>query len=191
MSYPNYPSSAMQPNSSNRSRLRSTSTSGLPLNLDLRNQQYRALSNAASNHSMQTPSGSGGSRSAGGSGSSRQLGSSSSYSAAGYPSAPLTAPIDYHLPTRTSSSGFRSSTGGDYSMPQMSAPIAPSSDFSQAFSSMSGSSRRDTFGSAAGDRNDEYDQSSSSLSGLKRKRSFTGPGSSAATTGQGSYGSTT
>jgi hypothetical protein len=83
-------------------------------------------------------------------------------------------------------------------MPQMSAPIAPPNDFSQAFqASMSSSSSRtpmrDSFGGGSmglgpgqnsGDRNDDY----SDPLGMKRKRSFTGPPSSTAA-GAGAYGS--
>lgn len=188
MNYPSYPSSTMQPNSQNRSRLRATSTSGVPLNLDLRNQ----FRNISTGHNIQSSTHSSGPRT--GPANSQIGGVSSSYSAAGYPSAPLTAPIDY-LP-RTP--GFRSSGATDYSMPQMSAPIAPSNDFAQAFQNMSGSSSRtpmrDSFGGGggpmgSGERSEEYGQDSSSL-GMKRKRSFTGP-SSATTTGQSTYGNTT
>jgi hypothetical protein len=88
-------------------------------------------------------------------------------------------------------------------MPQMSAPIAPSNDFSQAFqASMSGSSARtpmrDTFGGGGGPSQsagehhrggggggDDYTHDPL---GMKRKRSFTGPPSSAAATGTGAYG---
>lgn len=70
-------------------------------------------------------------------------------------------------------------------MPQMSAPIAPPTDFSQAFqASMSNNSSRtpmrDTFGGgplsmgqnqSSGERNDDYPQDPM---GLKRKRSYPG-----------------
>ena len=172
-------------NSQNRSRLRAASAS-LPLGLDLRNQ-FRSV---GTSHSMQSTALSPGPRTS----SSSQIGGvSSSYSS--YPSAPLTAPMDF-LP-RTP--GFRS-TGADYSMPQMSAPIAPPNDFTQAFNSMSGSSSRtpmrDSFaggslsmgqGQTSGDRSDDYSQD---RLGIKRKRSFTGP-SSSTSTGQSSYGNTT
>jgi hypothetical protein len=185
MNYPNFQSSSMQQNSQNRSRLRAASAS-LPLGLDLRNQ-FRSVSTS---HNMQSNAHSPGSRTS----SNSQIGGvSSSYSS--YPSAPLTAPMDF-LP-RTP--GFRSS-GADYSMPQMSAPIAPSNDFAQAFQNMSSSSSRtpmrDTFGGGplstgqsqtSGERSDDY---SSDPLGMKRKRSFTGP-SSASSTGQSTYGNTT
>ncbi|OIW29912.1 hypothetical protein CONLIGDRAFT_351518 [Coniochaeta ligniaria NRRL 30616] len=184
INYPNFQSSSMQ-NSQNRSRLRAASAS-LPLGLDLRNQ-FRSV---GTGHNMQSTAHSPGPRTS----SNAQIGGvSSSYSS--YPSAPLTAPMDF-LP-RTP--GFRSS-GADYSMPQMSAPIAPSNDFAQAFQSMSGSSSRtpmrDTFGGGplslgqsqtSGERNDDYSQD---RMGIKRKRSFTGP-SSATSTGQSTYGNTT
>ncbi|KAJ4306489.1 hypothetical protein N0V88_001292 [Collariella sp. IMI 366227] len=111
-----------------------------------------------------------------------------------FPSAPLTAPVDFSLP-RTSS--YRAATT-DYAMPHLSAPIAPPNDFSQAFqASMSSSSSRtpmrDTFGGGggplsqhAGERNDGY---ADDPLGMRRKRSFTGP-AAATTTGAGAYGST-
>jgi len=175
----------MQQNSQNRSRLRAASAS-LPLGLDLRNQ-FRS---AGTGHSMQSTAHSAGPRN---SSTSQIGGSSSSYSS--YPSAPLTAPMDFLSRTP----GFRSS-GADYSMPQMSAPIAPSNDFAQAFQNMSGSSARtpmrDTFGGGplsmghnqnSGERSDDYSQDRMCI---KRKRSFTGP-SSATSTGQSTYGNTT
>jgi hypothetical protein len=184
MNYPNFQSSSMQ-NSQNRSRLRAASAS-LPLGLDLRNQ-FRSVGTGSS---MQSSAISPGSRT---SSNPQIVAASSSYSS--YPSAPLTAPMDF-LP-RTP--GFRSS-GADYSMPQMSAPIAPPNDFSQAFHNMSGSNSRtpmrDTFnggslsmgqGQSSGDRSDDYSQD---RMGIKRKRSFTGP-SSATSTGQSSYGNAT
>lgn len=185
MNYPSFQSSSMQQNSQNRSRLRAASAT-LPLGLDLRNQ-FRSVS---TNHSMQSTAHPSGPRTP----SAGQIGgASSSYSS--YPTAPLTAPMDF-LP-RTP--GFRSS-GTDYSMPQMSAPIAPSNDFAQAFQSMSGSSTRtpmrDTFGGGplstgqsqtTGDRGDDYSQDPL---GMKRKRSFTGP-SSTTPAGQTTYGGTT
>lgn len=167
MGYSNFQSSGLQPNQQRGSRLRAASAS-LPLGLDLRNQ-FRSgvgssnLQPAAHSPGPRTPSTS-------------QLGGVSSSYTASFPSAPLTAPVDFSLP-RTPG-GFRSS-GADYSMPQMSAPIAPPNDFSQAFqASMNSSSTRtpmrDTFGGGplslgqnqtSGDRNDGYSP---------RKNSFTG-----------------
>jgi hypothetical protein len=110
--------------------------------------------------------------------------------------------MDFQMP-RTPG-GFRSS-GTDYSMSQMSAPIAPPSDFSQAFqaSMATGSSNsartpmRESFsggplgitqGSGSGDRPDEFGQDS--MGGMQRKRSFTGSASATAA-GQSAYSSTT
>lgn len=174
MGYSNFQSPSLQPNHQRGSRMRAASAS-LPLGLDLRNQ-YRSgvgsanMQSAAHSPGPRTPT------------TSHIGGVSSSYTAS-YPSAPLTAPVDFSLP-RTP--GFRTS-GADYSMPQMSAPIAPPTDFSQAFqASMSNNSSRtpmrDTFGGgplsmgqnhSSGERNDDYSQDPM---GLKRKRSY--PGSS-------------
>jgi len=147
-------------------------SASLPLGLDLRNQFRSSVGSgniqpAAHSPGPRTPT--------------TQIGGVSSSYTGSFPSAPLTAPVDFSLP-RTP--GFRSS-GADYSMPQMSAPIAPPNDFSQAFqASMNSSSTRtpmrDTFGGGplslgqnqnSGDRNDDYSQDPM---GLKRKRSFTG-----------------
>jgi len=188
MGYSNFQSSTLQPNQQRGSRLRAASAS-LPLGLDLRNQ-FRSgvgptnIQPAAHSPGPRTPSTS-------------QLGGVSSSYTASFPSAPLTAPVDFSLP-RTP--GFRSS-GADYSMPQMSAPIAPPNDFSQAFqASMNNSSARtpmrDTFGGGplglgqtqnSGDRSDDYTQDPM---GLKRKRSFGGttPTNNATTA---AYGTTT
>lgn len=155
--------------------------------MDLRTQFRSAIGSGSLQTSTHSPS----QRTA----STPQLGGVSSSYTGSFPSAPLTAPVDFSLP-RTS--GYRTSTT-DYSMPQMSAPIAPPNDFSQAFqASMSSSSARtpmrDSFGGSAlglgssqssGDRNDEY----SDPLGMKRKRSFTGP-ASATTAGTSAYGST-
>ncbi len=188
MNYPNFQSSSLQQNNQNRSRMRAASAT-LPLGLDLRTQ-FRPVGSGLSTTAQSST------RSA-----SSQLGGtgvSSAYSAS-FPSAPLTAPLDFTLP-RTP--GFRS-TGQDYSMPQMSAPLAPPNDFSQAFqASMSGSSARtpmrDNFGGigqtqSSNDRDDEYGQDSLGA-GMKRKHSFTLPqaGGTTSTSATGStYGSTT
>ncbi|KAL1882669.1 hypothetical protein VTK73DRAFT_1581 [Phialemonium thermophilum] len=187
MNYPAFQSSALQQSSQRNSRLRAASAS-LPLGLDLRNQ-FRSVS---SNHSIQSSTQSPATRTT----TTPHLGSavSSSYTAS-FPSAPLTAPMDFQLP-RTP--GFRTS-GTDYSMPQMSAPIAPPNDFSQAFQASMASSNartpmRDTFGGgpltiapsqSSGDRIGD-DLSGDPLN-MKRKRSFTG---SSATSGQNAYGNT-
>jgi hypothetical protein len=174
MGYSGYQSSSIPPNAANRSRMRAASASGVPLNLDLRTQ-FR------SSHSMQPSIHSPGARPNGTTG----LAVSTSYTPS-YSSGPLTSPIDY--------SRYRTS-GPDYSsMTQMSAPIAPPSDFSSAFqasmgggSSSSRSSIRDGYGSGAmglgqgqgpPDRQDDY---SHDALGMHRKRSFTGPVSASAT----------
>lgn len=185
--YSSFQSSSLQASQQRGSRLRAASAS-LPLGLDLRTQFRSTIGPGG----MPTSAHSSGPRTT----STPQLGGVSSSYTGSFPSAPLTAPVDFALP-RTS--GYRTSTG-DYSMPQMSAPIAPPNDFSQAFqASMSGSSARtpmrDTFGGgplglgqgqSAGDRTDDYTHDPL---GMKRKRSFTGPPSATAT-GTGAYGST-
>ncbi len=167
MNYSSFPSSGLQQNPQNRSRMRAASST-LPLNLDLRTQ-FRSV---GSGHTMQSSAHSPTSRP----NTTSQLGGVSSSYTASFPSAPLTAPIDFSLP-RTP--GFRS-TGQDYSMPQMSAPIAPPNDFSQAFQSMANNNARtpmrDSFGAPAlgsGERTDDFSQDLSG--GLKRKPSFTLP----------------
>lgn len=193
MSYPNFQSSSLQSAQSRGSRLRAASAS-LPLGLDLRTQFRSAIGTS----SLQSTAHSPGPRTS----STPQLGGVSSSYTASFPSAPLTAPVDFRT-------GFRTSTT-DYSMPQMSAPIAPPNDFSQAFqASMSNSSTasrtpmRDTFGGGSGSSGplglgggsgqnqsssdrvaDDYGQDPL---GMKRKRSFTGPPTT--TSGAGGYGS--
>ena len=146
----------------------------LPLGLDLRHQ-YRSFS---SNHGLQPSSHSSTPRAA----STAPYGTSPGYSTS-FPSAPLSAPIDFSLP-RTP--GIRSSVQ-DYSIPQMSAPIAPPHDFTQALhGNMAGSSTRtpmrDSFaggslavgqGHGANDKGEEHshDGLSGSSNSLKRKRS--------------------
>ncbi|KAL2257986.1 hypothetical protein VTK26DRAFT_8879 [Humicola hyalothermophila] len=193
MSYPNFQSSSMQSAQSRGSRLRAASAS-LPLGLDLRTQYRSGIGSGSLQSAAHSPN----ARTA----STPHLGavSSSGYTAS-FPSAPLTAPVDFRT-------GFRSTAATtDYSMPQMSAPIAPPTDFSQAFQasmSASGASRtpmRDTFGGGGGggggvgplglgpqsqssaDRADDYAQDPL---GMKRKRSFTGPPST--NPGTGAYG---
>jgi hypothetical protein len=183
MGYSNFPSSTLQPNQQRGSRLRAASAS-LPLGLDLRNQFRSGVGSGNLQPTVHSP----GPRTS----SSNQIGGVSSSYTASFPSAPLTAPVDFSLP-RTP--GFRSS-GADYSMPQMSAPIAPPNDFSQAFqASMNNSSTRtpmrDTFGGGplnqnSGERNDDYNQDPM---GLKRKRSFSGS-STANNTSTAAYGNT-
>ncbi|KAG4428865.1 hypothetical protein IFR05_015651 [Cadophora sp. M221] len=100
--------------SSSMSRLRASS-GAFPPGLDLR-AQYRAMPNQ--NHSPHgiTPR-------------------SSSFAHAftgGYASAPLTAPVDFSLP-RTPVDGTHGNR--DYNIPQLSAPMAPPQDFSNAYNS--------------------------------------------------------
>ncbi|KAI0881028.1 uncharacterized protein GGS22DRAFT_74722 [Annulohypoxylon maeteangense] len=162
--------SSLQQPSQNRSRLRATSAT-LPLGLDLRHQ-YRPMSSASHSSTPRVPT-------------TTPYGSSSAYTTS-FPSAPLTAPIDFSL-SRTPGISSRTSVQ-DYSMPQMSAPIAPPHDFNQALHSSMGSSStrtpmRDTFGGGplsvsqgqgSSERSEDYSQEGmggSGGSGLKRKRS--------------------
>ncbi|KAI0393417.1 hypothetical protein F5Y17DRAFT_308652 [Xylariaceae sp. FL0594] len=166
--------SSLQQPSQSRTRLRAASAT-LPLGLDLRHQ-YRTFS---SSHSLQGPSHSSTPRVGG----TTPYGTSSGYSSS-FPSAPLTAPIDFSLP-RTP--GIRSSLH-DYSMPQMSAPIVPPHDFTHALhGSIAGTSSsrtpmRDTFGGGPltmsqgqggphDNKGDEHEQEGLGGVGLKRKRS--------------------
>jgi hypothetical protein len=165
MNYPNLQTPSLQQAPQNRSRIRAASAT-LPLGLDLRNQ-YRSVGST-----LQSPSHATTPRATTGS----QYPGSGAYTAS-FPSAPLTAPIDYSMP-RTP--GAIRTNVQDYSMPQMSAPIAPPNDFSQAFhASMAGGSRtpmRDSFGGGPlgisgtqpEPRSDEYVDAN----GMKRKRSF-------------------
>ncbi|KAM7195968.1 pah2 homeobox protein encoded by the pah2 protein [Rhypophila sp. PSN 637] len=203
MGYSNFQSSSMQNNQQRGSRLRANSAT-LPLGLDLQ-RQFRPVGSGGLQTSAHSPGGA--SRSAS---TSHISGVSSSYTGS-FPSAPLTAPVDFSLP-RTS--GYRSSTT-DYSMPQMSAPINPPTDFSQAFqASMSNSNTsrtpiRDSFpshshshsqGSHHHQSHSVTDRSGSDYStdhlGMKRKSSFTSGGmgggtSTTPTTAQSAYGSST
>ncbi|KAI1100729.1 hypothetical protein F4804DRAFT_35000 [Jackrogersella minutella] len=167
--------SSLQQPSQTRSRLRAASAT-LPLGLDLRHQ-YRGP--MPTSQGLQSPSHSSTPRVA----TTAPYGSSSAYTTS-FPSAPLTAPIDFPL-SRTP--GINRTSVQDYSMPQMSAPIAPSHDFTQALhGSMSNSSTRtpmrDTFGGGplgvnqgqgSSERSEDYAQEGlgGSGSGLKRKRS--------------------
>ncbi|TLS30215.1 hypothetical protein PpBr36_02346 [Pyricularia pennisetigena] len=194
MTYPTFQSSSIQNSNQNRTnRIRSVSAAATmqPLSLDLRSSPYRPPGQglAAQSPTAQTRTAS----------TSHIGGSSSSYSAS-FPSAPLTAPVDFSLP-RTPS--YRSQT----EFPQMSAPIAPPNDFSQAFQSIGGGAGRTSIrdggsgttlhpiGGGAGsqavgsvvsppNRSPEYTTSSDAA--LKRKQSFgTGAG---ATSGSAPYG---
>ncbi|KAI9646528.1 hypothetical protein NHQ30_004521 [Ciborinia camelliae] len=105
MNYPpsHPPSSLQQSSPAAMSRLRA-STGPYPQGLDLRNQ-YRSLPQQGSSHLPPT---------------SRPF--ASGYSA-GFASAPLTAPMEFSLPR----------TPSDATHPQLSAPMAPPQDFSNAY----------------------------------------------------------
>jgi hypothetical protein len=102
------------------SRLRASSAA-FPPGLDLRNQ-YRTLPSQGNSQGLSTPR-------------------SSSFASAftgGYASAPLTAPVDFSLPRTPNDTnpGTR-----DFSIPQLSAPMAPPQDFSNAYNSTINPSR--------------------------------------------------
>ncbi|KAF3770955.1 hypothetical protein M406DRAFT_336503 [Cryphonectria parasitica EP155] len=129
MGYPNFSSNSFLNSQQNRSRLRAASAT-LPLGLDLSSQ--RPFSGAQPLRSATSPT-------------HRHVSATSAPYTTSFPTAPLTAPSDFNLP-RTPSFPARQP---EYSLPQMSAPIAPSNDFSQAFqASMTSSARtpmRDSF----------------------------------------------
>ena len=109
------PPSLQQPQRSRSTRLRAA-TASIPLGLDLRNQ-YRSVS---SSQVLQPPQSAVVQRSS----------SSAPYAiSSSFPSAPLTAPVDY---TQPRTPGIQTSSADSYSFPQMSAPIAPPPDFGQA-----------------------------------------------------------
>ncbi|KAK1599799.1 homeobox domain-containing protein [Colletotrichum navitas] len=151
------------------SRLRSRASSST-LGLDLHNQ-YRSIGSGQSASHGSAP------RSI-----STQFATTTAYTSS-FPSAPLTAPVDFSLP-RTP--GNRSGGVHDYSMPQMSAPIAAPHDFTQAFHASMNSSNvrtpmRDTFGgggpmpthheSQPAKRADDY---GNDFAALRRQRSYSG-----------------
>ncbi|KAK2019453.1 homeobox domain-containing protein [Colletotrichum eremochloae] len=168
------------------SRLRSRASSST-LGLDLRNQ-YRPISSGQSASHGSAP------RST-----STQFATATAYTSS-FPSAPLTAPIDFSLP-RTP--GPRSSGVHDYSMPQMSAPIAAPQDFSQAFHASMNSSNartpmRDTFGGGGpmpthheNQQAKQGDDYGNDFAALKRQRSYSGgaPAGSGPAPGPQAYGS--
>lgn len=161
INYSSLPATLQHPPQNSRLR---AATATLPLNLDLRTQQYRSVS---SGHNLQ-----------GNGPATPRATSTTPYSSAytsSFPSAPLTAPVDF---TQPRTPGIRPGLS-EYSMPQMSAPIAPSHDFSHALhGGMPGSSTRtpmrDSFAGGAtsqpqsSERSDEYSHDSY----MKRKRSF-------------------
>lgn len=159
INYSSLNSATLQPPQNSRLR---AATATLPLGLDLRTQ-YRSVTSAghslpATGHS--TP----------------RATSATPYTTtytSSFPSAPLTAPIDFAQP-RTP--GIR--PPHDYSIPQMSAPIAPPHDFTQALhANMSAPNARtpmrDTFSTQSQsptERSEEFGQDA--YGGLKRKRSY-------------------
>ncbi|KAK6064336.1 Homeobox-leucine zipper protein HDG11 [Seiridium cupressi] len=164
INYSSLPATLQHPPQNTRLR---AATATLPLNLDLRTQQYRSVS---SGHNMQ-----------GAGPATPRATSATPYSTAytsSFPSAPLTAPIDFAQPrTPGIGAGVR-----DYSMPQMSAPIAPPQDFSHALHGNLGGHNtrtpmRDSFTGSAlstsqshgSERSDEYSHDNYAM---KRKRSF-------------------
>ncbi|KAI1819826.1 hypothetical protein F4861DRAFT_543557 [Xylaria intraflava] len=166
--------SSLQQPSQARSRLRAASAT-LPLGLDLRHQ-YRPFS---SSHNLQPLNHSSTPRAT----STVPYSTSSGYSTS-FPTAPLSAPIDFSL-SRTPA--MRSSIQ-DYSIPQMNAPIAPPHEYSQTLhgnltSSSSRTPIRDTFSGGhlaieqgQGSSNEKSggfspEDLSRSSAGLKRKRS--------------------
>ncbi|KAI5461330.1 hypothetical protein BGZ63DRAFT_404194 [Mariannaea sp. PMI_226] len=131
-----------------RSRLRSA-TSSLPLSVTSR-EYYRTLGSDAHGQSPSSQA--------------RSTPISTPYSAASYvasyPSAPLTAPMEYSV-------ARASDLKSNFQEPQLSAPIAPPSDFSRALHGAMGRQDRG--------RNEGNIDSISSREGHKRKRSLTLP----------------
>ncbi|KAH7152274.1 hypothetical protein B0J13DRAFT_259162 [Dactylonectria estremocensis] len=131
-----------------RSRLRAA-TATLPLNVDPRDH-YRTTGSDVQTHSpLSQP---------------HSTPTSTTYSASSYttsyPSAPLVAPAEYSVPRS-------SDQKGNMQEAQMSAPIAPPSDFSQAF--------QGSMGSQIQAREEAHRHMISGREGHKRKRSLTLP----------------
>lgn len=122
MGYPNFSSNSFLNSQQNRSRMRASSAA-LPLGLDLSAQ--RPFSGPQPLRSATSPT-------------HRPVSVTSAPYTSSFPTAPLTAPTDFNLP-RTPGYPARPS---EYSMPQMSAPIAPSNDFSHAFQANMNSNSR-------------------------------------------------
>ncbi|KAM0332992.1 hypothetical protein ACHAQA_001649 [Verticillium albo-atrum] len=181
---PNINYSSYQPSNlqSTQNRLRNRASSAtFPLGLDLRNQYRSSSLHSASSRDLSAAT-------------SHFSGTSAPSYTSSYPSAPLTAPMDFALP-RTPGSATTGPRSGvhDYSMPQMSAPIAPPHDFAQAFHGASARTpMRESFagGHSAAEQRGEYGADFGSVSALKRKRSFTMP-SGAPASRSGAYGSPT
>ncbi|KAF7543927.1 hypothetical protein G7Z17_g10350 [Cylindrodendrum hubeiense] len=136
------------PSPLSRSRLRAATTT-LPLNVDPRDH-YRT---AGSDVQAQSPSSQ-----------PRSTPTSTTYSTSSYttsyPSAPLAAPAEYSVPRSSDPKANMQET-------QMSAPIAPPSDFSQAL--------QGNMGSQDQARNEAHRHMMSGREGHKRKRSLTLP----------------
>ncbi|RFU35854.1 hypothetical protein B7463_g491, partial [Scytalidium lignicola] len=108
-------SSMQQNSSSTMSRLRAVSAATFPTGLDLRNQ-YRGLPGPqATQHTIT---------------SNQRSNSFGSVFTTGFPSAPLTAPIDFLLSKTTAETV---QTTRDFPFPQLSAPMAPPQDFASAY----------------------------------------------------------
>ncbi|PSS00763.1 hypothetical protein BD289DRAFT_458359 [Coniella lustricola] len=122
MAYPSFSSNSFLNSQQSRSRMRASSAT-LPLGLDLSAQ--RPFSGPQPLRSATSPT-------------QRPVSVTSAPYSSSFPTAPLTAPTDFNLP-RTPGFPARPS---EYSMPQMSAPIAPSNDFSHAFHASMNSSAR-------------------------------------------------
>jgi hypothetical protein len=162
------PSQSLQQTApSTMSRLRSSSGSAFPAGLDIRTQ-FRTIHSQPNNGHLATP----------------RSGSFSNAFSAGYPSAPLTAPVDFTLSRGNDASR-------DFNMPQLSAPMQASNDFAHAYNS---SLKQNDHGDLTQHQHQE-DQSQVQhqhtrsnedngflrapefdISGHKRKRSFTMPG---------------
>ncbi|CAG8977407.1 hypothetical protein HYALB_00007037 [Hymenoscyphus albidus] len=125
---------------SNLARLRATST-GLPSGLDLRNRYSTHPAHLSSPHSPAT---------------SRSSSFGNAFTG-GYASAPLTAPVDFQIPRTPAESG--SSNNREFSIPQLSAPMAPPQDFSNAYNSsvspVRGQHGERDFGGSASNNNGE------------------------------------
>ncbi|KAG0648439.1 Homeobox HD-10 [Hyphodiscus hymeniophilus] len=93
-----------------------TASGAFPPGLDLRNQ-YRTLPSQGNSHGLSTP----------------RRSSFAGAFAGGYASAPLTAPVEFSLPRTPNDTNPNQR---DFSIPQLSAPMAPPQDFSNAYNSI-------------------------------------------------------
>lgn len=113
LTYPTSQPGNTMPSTSVVPRFRSAS-SAFPSGLDLRNQ-YRTVPAQSSSQNMPTAP--------------RTTSFASAFSSGGFQSAPLMAPAEFQMPRTPIDAGPR-----DYHMSQLSAPMAPSQDFSAAYS---------------------------------------------------------